>query len=238
MKKLLPLLLAVLLLMGCAPLEMVVEAADEIIEALPTEEPTPEPTPAPTTAPTPKPTIYIGDPIVYTGEGNDIVFLDENIGDKLNPMWVFEIEGNKADRHFAVTAYDKDGEYLDLLVNTTRPYSGVVYEKSLEGRMLEVQASGEWTITAKSIYTVPTLRRGETLTGSNDSVVLYLDGDASFLTASGNADGHYFSIWAHGVEGRELLLSTTDPYEGKSIIEKEPIVLAITAVGDWSITIN
>lgn len=238
MKRLLPFLLVAVFLAGCAPLERFVEAADEVLASMPTEEPITTQKPTPIPEPTPKPTIYTGDPIVYNGNGNDIVFIDDDISEKLDPMWVFEIVGNEADKHFAVTAYDKDGEYLDLLVNTTRPYSGTVYEKTIEGRMLEVQATGAWTITAKSIYTVPTMRQGVTHTGENDTVLLYLDGEARFLTASGNAGGNYFSVWAHGIDGSELLINTTEPYEGKSIISKEPIVIEVNATGEWSLTID
>jgi hypothetical protein len=75
-------------------------------------------------------------PGVIDGVGDDVVRLSGTVPD------IATIIGNEADRHFAVRGYH---DRIDLLVNTTDPYSGRV---SLNPNtvVLEITAVGEWTI--------------------------------------------------------------------------------------------
>lgn len=58
-------------------------------------------------------------PGTFEGEGDDVLWID---GDPSRAT----IQGNAASRHFAVTAYDGQGNRLGLQVNTTKPYKGTV----------------------------------------------------------------------------------------------------------------
>ena len=58
---------------------------------------------------------------------------------------VLSINGNSSERHFAITAYDKYGNYNGLLVNTTDRYSGRV-RLPKDSLILQVSAVGNWSI--------------------------------------------------------------------------------------------
>ncbi len=57
-----------------------------------------------------------------------------------------DIEGNADGRHFAVISYDGYGEYDDLLVNTTEPYSGTV-RLGNDATIITVNAASSWSFT-------------------------------------------------------------------------------------------
>jgi hypothetical protein len=71
--------------------------------------------------------------------------------DGANVLWVVgnpftaKISANAGRNNFAVTAYDKNGDYAKLLVNTTDRYNGTVLLPK-EVWLLEIKAVGDWTI--------------------------------------------------------------------------------------------
>ena len=74
----------------------------------------------------------------YSGCG-DYVLLVYNLGKTA------EIDGNEASRHFDVISFGNHGEYLELLVNTSDPYSGKVLLKD-DPAFLTISAVGDWSI--------------------------------------------------------------------------------------------
>lgn len=73
-----------------------------------------------------------------TGTGSDVIALS-------GPADLARIEGNAAGRYFVVEAVTP-GKYPDLLVNTTRPYTGTV-PVSPAATLLIVTAVDGWSIT-------------------------------------------------------------------------------------------
>lgn len=169
------------------------------------------------------------EPITYSGSGDDVITLDPFDG-----VFVFHIIGNDAERHFAVKGFDSNGETTGLFVNTTSVYEGTTMDPAQETVMLEVNATGDWTIEVQSIYTMETISSGETLTGVGDSVVL-VSSHRNTAVISGNASGRHFAVKSYGRDRDKLLVNTTDVYEGKVMLTGDPIMLLIDAEGAWSI---
>ena len=57
------------------------------------------------------------------------------------------IMGNAGSDYFGMIAYDLDGDYRDLLVSTTDPYTGTVMLST--PCIVEVRAMGSWNFTSQ-----------------------------------------------------------------------------------------
>ena len=173
----------------------------------------------------------------YTGSGDYVLTLDS-----CEDWHFFEIDGNASGRHFAVTSYDSNGNYIDLLVNTTDPYHGRVYDEAQNAGILEIEAEGEWSVKVVSLFNAQTVQRGETVSGYGDDVVFYNKDNGYSQTASisGNASGHHFSIIGYDGNGyyNELYVNTSDPYDGVVLLKDRPRIFVINCEDDWSITFN
>lgn len=218
-----------LVLCGCAspdvnqPVDVMVPAQNSE-SAVPEVEPslTPEPTVAP-----------IPDPVTYTGSGDDVI----EIAPFSDTLYVFEISGNDAERNFIVKTYNGDGEYGELLVNTLDKYHGITMDSNFDVSAIEVKATGDWTITQRSMYDLDVMQAGQTYNGTGDSIVL-VKGGGSTATITGNDAERNFVVWAYNAQGRRsLLVNELDKYSGK-VVAKDPIIFHISAVGDWSIALN
>lgn len=184
-------------------------------------------------APSPTPTpVVISDPVKYSGSGDDVITIDP-----LPEGYVFDITGNSAGRHFAVTAYDAEGNQLDLLVNTTEPYSGVTTDNAQRAATLEIKASGGWSVEMRSIYTLPVMSSGETYSGSGDFILVAVN-PGSTATITGNPDARHFAVIGVGHGVYDLLVNTTEAYSGTVKLSPNTAGFIVTAVGDWTITLN
>lgn len=180
----------------------------------------------------PEEEVSIPDPVVYSGTGDDVVQITPPEG-----KYVFRITGNQEEGHFSVKAYDSFAEYIDLLVNTTSQYSGVTYDPTQSTAMLEVSATGDWTIELVSIYTMDALISGNSISGEGDAVLQVF---APVLTADiqGNDASAHFSVKSYDMDGGylDLLVNTTDPYSGTVMMGLDVSTLVISAEGPWTIT--
>lgn len=225
------LIAGVLTVCGCsASPEEVVAIGDTVDNATPidaVEEAEAAPEPEPVSEPTPIP---IPEPVVYAGSGDNVI--------EINPpdlYYVFRITGNDAEDHFAVKSYDSTGEYGELLVNTTDPYTGITIDDSFDVKMLEITASGDWTIEVISLRGMDVISGGETYDGAGDTVLL-VNNPGMTATITGNSSEDHFAVWSYS-EYRDLIVNTTEAYNGTVMLEN-PFMFVITGVGDWSITLN
>jgi hypothetical protein len=170
----------------------------------------------------------IPDPLTYEGSGDDLLAIEPP---EDGPMLV-HVAGNEAGRHFAVESYTAGGDRIDLLVNTTDPYDGVVFDSG-SARELEISATGPWTVTVASIRAARVVRAGEAIEGEGDNV-FQIEGSPRAAAVRGNEAGRHFAI--RTVDPRGLLVNTTDPYEGRVRVPANASVVVVTAVGFWSIT--
>ena len=199
----------------------------------PTDAPQPTATPLPTETPTPAP-----EPITIAGDGDDIVDVDRPQG-----LALLHVTGNEAAHHFAVTSYDKGGETIDLLVNTTEPYEGyrpLDFASDEHATRFEISATGPWTLeiiplSPERIQPFMLDVPGE-FEGEGDLVIFLMDGEPDLATIVGNEVGRYLGVIGYG-QFSELLVNTTDPYEGTVIVAGLPI-LEIRAEGPWRISVT
>lgn len=182
--------------------------------------------------PTPDEERVIPDPIVYTGSGDDVIEITPP-----NDLWAFRISGNSGAHHFSVTGYAENGEYNALFVNTTEPYSGITLDQSQTTTMLEIKAEGEWTVELISFGLLDVIYGGDTYTGTGDMVFLMYDYGKT-ADISGNADAHHFAVKAHNETTTDLLVNTTDPYEGTVLLRDKFFVVEVTAESPWTFTLS
>ena len=170
----------------------------------------------------------------YTGTGDDVVALDP-----IDDWFVFEIEGNKDEAYFGVIAYDKNGQRLTALVNTTDSYHGIVYDKTQSVTTLEVNAKNSWSISVKSLYDCQYGMKGTTVKGTGDDVILFYSdkGRSATATIKGNTGEDYFGIIGYDKSGNRIAayVNTTDKYDGKVLLKGEPVIFEINATGEWEI---
>lgn len=202
-----------------------------------TVEPTQIP-PTPTLQPsdTPEPTIA-PEPLVLTGAGDSVVDIDwpETLG-------LMIVKGNAAGRHFSIVPYKEDGSRMVSIVNTSDPYEGIRpfnFDGDYAAR-LEISASGEWAIEIVPLSEANTFSVPGTYAGRDDDVLILIGSKPDLATISGNAEGHHFSIIPYSGGGKRMVsvVNTSDPYEGTVIIPKDAVILVISCVGDWSISIT
>lgn len=170
-------------------------------------------------------------PIVYTGFGDDVLSIDTP-----DYPFFFYIDGNSEARHFSVTTYCANGDYGELLVNTTDKYSGFTIDPSFDVSTIEISATGGWEIQIRSIYDTACIVRGTRFATSGDAV-LFVRSYGSTAYISGNGGANYFGVWTYGTSD-ELLVNTTDVYNGTVMIKGDPLLLVVKAVGPWEITLE
>ncbi len=197
--------------------EAVEESVEEPEEDI--EEPETETEPEPETEP---------ESVTYEGSGDDILAIEPT---EPGPM-ILNISGNQDGRHFAVESFDANGNELDLLVNVTEPYEGMVYDLG-EARELDISAVGSWTVEVEPLRAATEVVVPGKIEGSGDYVFL-LDGEPSEASISGNQDARHFAVEAYN-QGSDLLVNTTDPYEGRVRIREDAKVVVMYAVGEWTI---
>lgn len=204
-----------------------IAATPEVEEPEADDEPDPTPEPEPEPDPTPAP---VPEPNQYQGSGDDVIAIEPPEEGRMT----FHITGNDAGRHFAVAGYTADGNRTDTFVNTTDPYSGVVFDTG-ETRELEISAQGPWTVEVQSIRAAETVQIPGETDGGGD-YVFQLDGDARTVAITGNEAGRHFAVEAYDASGSDLLVNTTEPYDGRVRLPSGAEVIVVTAVGEWSMT--
>ena len=182
------------------------------------------------------------DYFTYEGAGDDFIEIE-----KPEEIAIMHIIGNQADSFFAVQGYDADGNSTELFVNTTDPYEGTVAldfdDEETTHLEIEADTGDEWNIGIFPIgateywVEVP----GE-ITGENDSIVM-IEGSPTMADIEGNQADSFFAITGWLEEdgwfvGSDLLVNTTDPYEGTVRMESETMILEIEAVGEWTIEVQ
>lgn len=216
-----------------------------------TEEPTPEPeptaTPEPTEAPeptaTPAPTATAQptatpepppEPVNYAGNGDDVLTIDKPGGPE-SPALAF-VRGNSEASHFAVSAFDAQGDQVALLVNTTDPYEGLVpldFMDSEETTQLEISSSGEWEIELRPLESLEIQNVPGEASGSGDHV-FGIDGNSPTAHIDGNAGETHFAVAGYG-NGWNLLVNTTDQYRGRVMLPSDVWIIEVDAEGPWRI---
>jgi hypothetical protein len=173
--------------------------------------------------------------VTYTGSGANVIDIQKP-GDAGDPALIY-VRGNTNERHFAVESFDASGQQVDLLVNTTDPYEGVVLMDIREGdttTRLQVTADGEWYIEIRPLAAARRISTPGTISGTSDDVFI-IEGEPDVARIVGNAESRHFAVIAYG-DYSNLLVNTTDPFDGRVIVAKDTVLVEVTAAGAWEIT--
>ena len=167
----------------------------------------------------------------YVGTGDDVIQISG-----LDATWAMHITGNDESRHFSVTTYDENMNYLDLLVNTSEPYEGVVIDPTQTAANLEIKATGSWKVELIYLRNVSEANAGTLLTGTGDAVIM-TDRLGSTLEITGNSQTRHFAVKAYNIAtgDSDLLVNTTEEYAGTVLLDFDPTYLVVNAVGAWTI---
>ncbi len=174
------------------------------------------------------------EPVSYTYQGTGdetLTFTPPEAG----PM-VFVIQGNAdGDDEFEVESFDGNGNQLETLVETTRPYEGIVYDQG-EARKLDIHAVGSWTVEIRALRGATHLEVPGEIEGSGDFVIR-LDDEATTASISGNEEGEYFAVLTYN-DGEHVLVETEDPYQGRVRVSEDARVVVVKAVGEWTMALE
>lgn len=175
----------------------------------------------------------------YSGNGDDVVALEKPDDDM--PA-LLSVEGNSEEHHFAITGYDEQGEETDLLVNTTEEYSGIVpvdLDRDTPTTELDIDANGSWTVEVYPMSSAPQVEIPGSYSGTGDNV-LWLVGEPGIIEFQANSQERHFAVTAYDQHAGylDLLVNTTDPYDGRTKISSDALFVRIDAVGEWSSSVE
>ena len=247
MKRLIIIILVIILLTGCLSKlpEMPTQdikaigtqiAATMIAGAVQTQQAMATPTKEPTNTPIPTPT-KAPEPILLSGNGSDVVDVEISYD-----LAIAHVKGNQQSRYFSIKSYDKNGAYIDLLVNTTDSYDGIV-PVNFNGEKITrfaIAASGKWSMDILPLSSARTFSIPGKIDGTGTDVVIITGGIPDMAKITGNKQSRYFGVKGFNINGEyiDLLVNTTDPYEGKVILNGEISVLVIASEGTWTIDVT
>jgi len=209
--------------------------ATEKQTAIPKPTNTPKPTNIPAATATPLPPTAVPKPVKLSGSGDSILDFE-------NPFegGIVHISGNADAGYFGVTSFGSDGTQIDLLVNTTEPYDGfrpLDFRGGQHTVRFQVKASGKWAVEVLPLTAARKLSVPGTIEGKGDDVVALGGGKPDLAKIRGNAIGRYFGVTGYG-KYTDLLVNTTDPYEGTVILKADTVVIEVRAEGPWSIAVT
>lgn len=197
--------------------------------------PLPKPTNTPTVEPSPTP---LPAPETHSGNGDSIVALN----------WPSDTPAivkitHSGSRNFAVWSINGENSKNDLLVNAIGKYNGTVplnFSTGENTTRLQITADGAWNISVQPLVSARQFKDNSPASGSGDDVIIFLT-DKKFDTATitGNSAGRSFAIWAYTDTTTDLLVNTTDPYEGEVLLPSASVIVFVVSAetGDkWTIT--
>lgn len=194
-----------------------------------------EPTTTTTVAPTSTvpPTTTTTEPPwdTFATEGNGDDFIEFSIPN--HDAAVLEIS-HTGSSNFAVLSYTDSNERLDLLVNEIGDYQGRVPVNFLVGEdvgLLEITASGSWSITALPLTDLEIT--SDASTGTGDDVVVM---DVSSPSLEVTHDGESNFVVMAWTDGRDLLVNEIGAYDGTVRSPTGFVIYAINADGNWALT--
>jgi len=195
----------------------------------PTNIPKPTKTSTPTSFPTPIP-----EPIVYKGNGDDVIDLQI----PFSPAFV-DVVGPIQQGNFIIFSYDVNDD-KELLVNALDNYVGRRFLLiANETRRFEIMSNGEWEITIlpfAKIY-VHILDIPGIYHGSNDDIVMLRGNEPDLLEVKSIGESN-FIIFAPSLSANRNILVTNEiaPFLGTYILPNDAFLLDVMATGEWTLT--
>lgn len=169
------------------------------------------------------------------GSGNDVI--DFQIPGDMPAVLDLVHDGSS---NFVVWSLDGDSEQIDLLVNEIGTYDG---RRMVHGgwfsapepvRHLDIEADGNWSITARPMSAADALTTS--LNGSGDDIVRY-ESSASTLTSTHDGSSNFIIVgYESDGEYNGLIVNDIGSYSGTDLIEPGTEILDIQADGNWTLT--
>lgn len=170
------------------------------------------------------------DIITYTGSGEGQLIIDDIPG-----AWVVYAECD-GDAPFYVTGYDPNGHLARFLVISSAPYSGTSIDISFVTTRIDVVASGNWRIEIRPLIDCDTIKVGDTLVSSGDSV-LRIDGTPKTIEI--HKDPYVTDFYAFTIGARYHFLADADTAANiTKTCTDDPQYLIVSSSGEWSIQFN
>lgn len=166
----------------------------------------------------------------YSGSGDDVI-----TGLKVEDWSMLKVTHTESG-HFAVKAHYSTEQYgYDLLINTTNPYNGgtTLLHPDME-YTLEINAKGNWNVEAFTLGTSAT----DSFSGSGDVVTPFFVPTSNAYSIVTEGAGH-FAVKGYYSDGKyDLLVNTTDPYDGTVFFNSKSgyCFFVITGERDFMIT--
>jgi hypothetical protein len=174
----------------------------------------------------------------FSGTGDQVL----NLALPAKEVVFAHITGGDANSNFAIWTDDANNNHIDLLVNTTDVYTGNVPVNFANAPVarIEVHSSGpsQWTISLQAIATAR--HEPGSFQGTGDDVVITPVSPPSVYHITGGAANTNFAVWSYNAATNpvDLLVNTTDPYDGVVAVPPYHYIVVVTATGPWSFALG
>ncbi|WP_147050527.1 LGFP repeat-containing protein [Kocuria flava] len=171
---------------------------------------------------------------VHSGYGDDVISITKPDGP--GSMAVVEAT-HDGSSNFIVWGQDAGYADTDLLVNDIGTYSGsMLLDEDDWGAptvRLRITADGAWTISVRSVNSLPSYGADRTVSGRGSSVFRYSGRSTTRqINHTGNSN---FIVWSYPNNGyADLLVNDIGTYSGR-VAYPGPAVIEVEADGSWSI---
>lgn len=170
------------------------------------------------------------DAITYTGSGEGQLIIDDIPG-----AWVLYAECD-SEGPFNVTGYDPNGNLARFFVTSAAPYTGTSIDISFVTTRIDVSASGDWRIEIRPLIDCDTIKTGDPLVSSGDTV-LRIDGTPKTIEIHKDPDDSDFYAATIGTRYNILAKPETTADSTKTCND-DPQYLIVSSSGEWGIQFN
>jgi hypothetical protein len=174
--------------------------------------------------------------VTLSGHGDDVVKIPVTFG--AHPSLLSATHDGSA--NFIVEGLDANNKSVNGYINVIGAFNGTVpvnFGSFQTGALtLKVQADGSWTLTFKDPSTAKPF--STTVAGKGDDVLLYQGGSAvAAFTHNGQAN---FIVTTYSTDGSSAngLINEIGAYSGKQPLSSGPLLIAVEADGNWTITVQ
>lgn len=169
------------------------------------------------------------DTVTLSGTGDDVVDLPVT-----GTPVIMDISYS-GESNFIVKTVDSSGDTCDLIANEIGAYTGTktTYSDYKDATMLEINASGSWSITIRPMNTMSKLKSGNTYTGDG---VYYIDEPSLTKLKVSNTGNSNFIVRGVGINDSELLVNEIGDYDGTVLWTESQSFLIVTSDGSWSVS--
>jgi hypothetical protein len=169
---------------------------------------------------------------IYEGNGNSIIDISDHnyIGMRIMKI-TYTGEGK-----FVISKITPFGELGAVIVNTMGSYSGIKpldFMTNEQAETLKIESSGHWKIQILPYSDITQLEVPGVYSGIGDDVIELVGGFPRLMKIDASKAKSKFIIY----DGRDILINENAPYSGEVILDTDPSILVISAIGNWSIEI-